>query len=103
MAQPNPPATIMQIAHPKHDIHKFQDIMLKLGRDNRVSWKWQLLGAVRDRGLYATITGMDILPTAQTQLAAVTVGVKVTLTQLVDEWTDWNNAAYNQILLCISF
>ena len=24
------------------------------------------------------------------------------LSQLVDEWTDWNDTAYNQILLCVS-
>ena len=88
MTIPNPPAPIIQTTPLKHDIHKFQDIIPNLGRDNWVSWKRQLLATARDRGLYATITGMDILPTAQTQLAAVAVGVKVTLTQLVDEWTD---------------
>ena len=76
--------------------------MPKLGRDNQVFWKQQLSATARDRGLYANITGMDTLPTAQTQLAAIAARVTVTLAQLVDKWTDRNNTAYNQILLCIS-
>ena len=102
MAQPNPPVPIIQTAPPKHDIHKFRDITPKLSRDNWVSWKRQLLATARDRGLYATITGADILRTAQTQLVAAAAGATVTLAQLIDEWTDRNNTAYNQSLLCIS-
>ena len=35
----------------KHDIHKFRDIRLKLGCNNWVSWKRELLAMARDRGL----------------------------------------------------
>ena len=76
--------------------------MPKTGRDNWVSWKQQLLATARYRGLYTTINGMDILPTVQTQLVAAAMGATVTLAQLIDEWTDRNNTAYNQILLFIS-
>ena len=92
MAQANPPA--LQ-SPPKHDIHKFRDITPKLGRDNWVSLKRQLLVTARDRGLYANITGTDPIPTAQSQLTAVAAGVTVTLAQLIDEWTERDNIAYN--------
>ena len=99
MAQANPPTPY---SPPKHDIHKFWVITPKLGRDNWVSWKRQLLVTDRDIGLYANITGMDILPTAQTQLAAIAASVTIPLAQIIEEWTDCNNIAYDQILLCIS-
>lgn len=49
-------------SHPKHDIHKFQDVHPKLSKTNWVSWKYELLGTSRDRGIYATITGVKTLP-----------------------------------------
>lgn len=93
-------------SHPKHDIHKFRDIKPKLGRDNWVSWKRELLAMARDRGLYSTILGTDILPSPTNQTVIMTnniphVGI-TPLSQLVDEWNDRNNVAYNQILLCIT-
>ena len=104
---PQPPQPIiMSAVHPKHDIHKFQDIKLKLDQDNWVSWKREMLATARDRGLYATIIGTDLLPTTQNQTTAIVAGVTVVgtnpLAQLMDEWHDRNNATYNQILLCIS-
>jgi transposase InsO family protein len=91
---------------PKHDIHKFRDIRPKLGRDNWVSWKRELLATARDRGLYAIITGTDELPDDKNSTITVVSGVQhvgdVPLTEKVEQWHDRNNAAYNQILLCIS-
>jgi hypothetical protein len=91
---------------PKHDIHKFRDIRPKLGRDNWVSWKRDLLTTARDRGLYVTITGSEVKPTEHDTLITIVGGVMhiggVPLTEKVAEWEDRNNAAYNQILLCIS-
>ena len=91
MTQPNPTVTIPTNLPAKHDIHKFRDIRPKLGKDNWIPWKRELLATARDRGLYATITGKDTLPILPTPTS-----------QLSDEWNDRNNVAYNQILLCIS-
>ena len=93
-------------SHPKHDIHKFRDIKPKLGHDNWVSWKRELLATARDRGLYTTILGTDTLPT-RSDLNFTTINDiphigKIPLLQLIDEWHDRNNTAYNQVLLCIS-
>ena len=59
-----------------------------------------------DRGLYGTIIGMDIISTTQNQPTIVVVGATpigaTSVAQLVYEWIDCNNTAYNQILLCIS-
>ena len=91
MMQPNPTTTIPTNLLAKHDIHKFQDIRPKLGKDNWISWKRELLTTARDHGLYATITGKDML-----------LILPMPTPQLSDKWNDRNNVAYNQILLCIS-
>ena len=92
--------------HPKHDVHKFRDLKLKLGRDNWLSWKRELLATARDCGLYSTILGTDILPTLANQTITMTndiLHVSTTpLSLLIAEWNNRNNVAYNQILLCIS-
>src|SRR3979490_68738 len=80
--------------HPKHDIHKFRDIIPMLSRDNWSSWKREILATARERGLYAIILGTDTIPTTPSSTAS--------FTQLMDEWHDRNNSAYNQILLCVS-
>ena len=91
---------------PKHDIHKFRDVKPRLGRDNWTSWKRELLATARDRGLYGIITGTDLIPRETSPTATVTDDIvyigMIPLTQLIDEWNDRNNSAYNQILLCIS-
>ena len=93
---------------PKHDIHKFREISPRLGRDNWVSWKRELLATGRDRGFYRLVIGQEPFPTSINTPTHIIGGVEVTvtgntpLTQLVEEWHDKNNAAYNQILLCIS-
>src|SRR3979490_655949 len=80
--------------HPKHDIHKFRDIKPKLSRDNWSSWKREILATARERGLYAIILGTDTTPTTPSSTTS--------FTQLMDEWHDRNNSAYNQILVCVS-
>ena len=61
---------------------------------------------MRDRGLYGTIIGTDILPTSLNSITTLVTRVlhigTIPLSQLADKWHDWNNAAYNQLLLCIS-
>jgi gag-polypeptide of LTR copia-type len=93
-------------SHPKHDIHKFRDIKPKLRRENWVSWKCELLATARDRGLYATVLGTDLIPVATSSSITTTASIAyigtISLTQLIDEWNDRNNTAYNQIMLCIS-
>ena len=93
-------------SHPKHDIHKFCDIKPKLGHDDRLSWKRELLATARDRGLYTTILGTDPLPSTTNQIITMTNDIphvsSIPLSQLKDEWYDRNNIAYNQILLCIT-
>ena len=95
-----------QVTHPKHDIHKFRDIKPKLGHDNWISWKRELLATARDRGLYTNILNTDKKPLATDPRITMTNNIahinSVPLTQLVDEWTDRNDSAYNQLLLCIS-
>ena len=92
--------------HPKHDVHKFRDLKPKLGRDNWLSWKRELLAMVRDRGLYSTILSTDILPTITNQTITMTNDIPhvgtMPLSLLIAEWNDHNNVTYNQILLCIS-
>ena len=99
-------ATPIPISHPKHDIHKFRDIKPRLRWDNWTSWKHELLATARDRGLYGIITRMDLIPRSTNPAAITTENVTcigaILLTQLIDEWNDRNNSAYNQILLCIS-
>ena len=94
------------ISHPKHDIHKFRDIHLKLSKTNWVSWKQVLLATARDRGLYAIITRADTLPSTPRLNTTIVEGVEfIRLTRLAhlnNAWHDRNNAAYNQILLCIT-
>ena len=92
--------------HPKHDIHKFQDIKPKFSCDNWVSWKREMLAMACDRGLYTMILGTDILlshsdPNFTTIDDIPHIG-KIPLLQLIDEWHDRNNTVYNQILLYIS-
>ena len=53
------------------------------------------------------ISGMDELPDATNQTITVTsAGISmvgnIPLLQLQEEWSDRNNAAYSQTLLCIS-
>ena len=95
-----------QVTHPKHDIHKFRDIELKLGRNNWISWKRELLATARDRGLYTNILNTDKKPFATDPQITMTNNIahinSVPLTQLIDEWTDRNDSPYNQLLLCIS-
>ena len=94
------------ISHPKHDIHKFQDIHTKLSKTNWVSWKWELLATARDRGLYAILTSVDTLPSISRLNTTLVEGVEFVrptrLTHLDDAWHNWNNTTYNQILLCIT-
>ena len=99
-ATPNP------ISPPKHDIHKFRDIKPRLGQDNWMSWKWELLATARDRGLYGIIICTNLIPRETSPSASTTddmvyIGA-IPLTHLINEWNDKNNFAYNQILLCIS-
>ena len=98
--------TTTTISHPKHDIHKFWEIKPKLRRDSWISWKRELLATARDRGLYANILSNDERPTKRNQTIVDRNSVdyvgSIPLSQLVNKWTDWNNTAYNQILLCIS-
>ena len=91
---------------PKHNVHKYRDIRPKLSRDNWVSWKRELLATARDRGLYNIILGTDINPNNITIGWASIGGIDhiggVSITQLIKEWNDRNNAVYNQILLNIA-
>ena len=93
---------------PKHDIHKFREILPRLGRDNWASWKRELLATARDRGCHKLITGQEPLPNSTNTHTHMVAGVEVTvtgntpLTQLVEKWCNKNNVAYKQILLCIS-
>ena len=93
----------MAASPPKHDIHKYRDIRPKLSRDNWVSCKRELLATVRDKGLYNMIRGTDIHPNYITQGKTTISGVEhigaTPVTQLIEEWSERNNAAYNQILL----
>ena len=92
--------------HPRHDIHKFHDLKPKLGRDNWVTWKREILATAREQGLYATILGTDILPPTTTPTTPTTASTQHVIstpqTQLINEWNNRNNIAYNQILLCVS-
>ena len=77
-------------SHPKHDIHKFCDIKPKLGCDNWLSWKRELLAMAQDRGLYATILGTNPLPSTSKQIITMSndtphVG-SISLSQLKDKW-----------------
>jgi len=81
-------------SYPKLNIHKFQDIKPKLGRDSWSSWNREILATVREGGIYAVINGTDITCNTPNSMTS--------LTQLMDEWHNRNNSAYNQMLLCIS-
>ena len=93
---------------PKHNIHKFREISPRLGRDNWVSCKRELLATMRDRGFHRLITAQEPFSTTTNIRTHIVGGIEVSiagnvpLTQLEEEWHDKNNAAYNQILLCIS-
>ena len=68
-AAPTPQPIILQSNSsppPKHDIHKFRDIKPRLGNDNWITWKRDLLTAARNRGLYRIITGIDLYPVVNT-------------------------------------
>lgn len=76
---------------PKHDIHNFREILPRLGKDNWVSWKRELLATGRDRGFYRLIINMEPLPTAANTRTQIVGGVEVTaagnipLTQLQEQ------------------
>ena len=93
-------------SYPKHNIHKFHDISPKLGCNNWISWKQELMATARDWGLYANILGTDILPTQNSPntatLGSILQAGSTPLAQLINTWTDKYNTAYNQTLLCIS-
>ena len=103
MAQPNPPIPT-SLPPGKHNVHKFQEITPRLDRDNWVSWKWEILVTMRERGLYEITLGQELLPTlANTPIYTlgtieVTVTGNILLKLLVDEWNDKNNSTYNQLL-----
>ena len=85
-------------SYPKHDIHKFCVISPKLGCDNWISWKWELLATARDQGLYTNIFGTDVLLT-QISPNTATLGsiLQISSTpfmQLIDAWMDQNDTAY---------
>ena len=67
-----------------------------------------MLATARDRGFHRLITAQEPLPTTSNTHTHIVGGIEVSiagnipLTQLEEEWHDKNNAAYNQILLCIS-
>ena len=66
-----------------------------------------MLAMVRDRGLYDIIPDTDKLPDATNwTITVTTAGVLMVsstpLLQLQEEWSNRNNVAYSQILLCIS-
>ncbi|KAF8588364.1 hypothetical protein K439DRAFT_1613618 [Ramaria rubella] len=93
--------------HPKHDIHKFRDIKPRLGSENWITWKCDLLTMARDRGLYRMIFGMDFYPVVNT--ATIQAGGQIytatgntSVLKLEAEWDDRNNAAYNQIIACLT-
>ena len=98
--QPNPISIGHATALAKHDIHKFRDIRPKLGKDNWISWKRELLATARDRSLHGMIIRRDIMPTELNALSITTRNTPIA--QLINKWDDRNNIAYNQILLCIS-
>jgi gag-polypeptide of LTR copia-type len=102
MAQVTPTPT----SHPKHNIHKFRDIKPNLGRENWVSCKHELLATARDRVLYATVLGSDLIPVITDPTVTMTASGPYIgtfpLAQLTDEWNDRNNTVYNQIIVCIS-
>ena len=93
-------------SYPKHDIHKFRDIKTKLGHDNWISWKQELLATARDQGLYANILSTDVLPSKNNFKFTIVNSIEhigtILLKQLIDEWTNQNDTTYNQILLGIS-
>ena len=95
-----------QVTHPKHDIHKFHDIKPKLGHDNWISWKKELLATMSNRGLYTNILNTDKIPLTTNPQITMVNNIEhinsIPLTQLIDQWTDRNDSAYNQLLLCIS-
>ena len=89
---------VLITTHPKHDIHKFHDIKLKLGCNNWLSWKRELLATARDRGLYSTILGTDTLPSTANQIITMTNNdpyvSSIPLSQLKDEWYCYDNNIY---------
>ena len=91
---------------PKHDVHKYRDIRLKLSSDNWISWKRDIMATARDRGLYGVILGTDTRPTLRNVTLTTAEGIQLVgttpLAQAIEEWNDRNNAAYNQLLLTIS-
>ena len=90
----------------KQDVQKYRDIRPKLSRDNWVSWKRELLTTAWDRGLYNIILGTDInlnnITIGRASIGGVDHIGGVSINQLIEEWNDRNNAAYNQILLNIA-
>ena len=109
-AAPTPQPIILQSNSsppPKHDIHKFHDIKPHLGNDNWITWKCNLLTATCNQGLYRMITGIDLYPVVNTlniqaggQIYTATGNHPVS--QIEAEWDDRNNAAYNQIITCLT-
>ena len=66
----------------------------------------ELPATTRDRGLYTNILNTDKKPLVTNPRITMTNNItdinSIPLTQLIDEWTNRNNSAYNQLLLCIS-
>ena len=90
------------ISHPKHDIHKFQDIHLKLSKTNWVSWKQELLATARDRGLYAIITGADTLPSISRLNTTIVEGVEF-LDRLVSHISTMHGMTETMLHIIISY
>ena len=73
--------------------------MPRLGRDYWLSWKSELSATEWDRGFHKLLIGQEpLLDPTNTRVHTV-AGVEVTV---IGNIRNKNNAAYNQILLCIS-
>ncbi|KAF8573398.1 hypothetical protein K439DRAFT_1625111 [Ramaria rubella] len=93
--------------HPKHDIHKFCDIKPQLKSKNWITWKHNLLTTDHDQGLYCMILGMYLYlvvnaTTIQARRQIYTATNNTPVSKLKAKWDNRNNAAYNQIITCLT-
>jgi hypothetical protein len=81
---------------PKHDIHKYRDI-IKLTEDNWVNWKFSIVAALQERGLWEITLGYiaEIKATTDTS-GAITNQDKINL------WRDMDTSARTQIIQNLS-
>ena len=84
----------------KHDIHKYRDIV-KLTDKNWLNWKFNIIGALQERGLWTITTGEEPCPEEVPDPKDISQVIPPDTDELTI-WTDKDTSARAQIIQNLS-